>query len=192
MIVLDNGSFDNEYDADWIDFASTILESLSLLQDWKLHLQDYFLDANIRESNKVKSPAFSFGLKTKPDPNPVSPSPNTYNTSGITTKGRLITIRIILYIQTSYLTGKDCAVSSSLHIKVKDPKKFVTPSPGAYNPQSASKETTTTAPVYSFGVKPPTKPSPHCPGLKLHYVVHKFFYLVCNHHKECVFDLDKT
>ena len=38
MIVLDNGSFDNEYDADWIDFASTILESLSLLQDWKLHL----------------------------------------------------------------------------------------------------------------------------------------------------------
>ena len=57
----------------------------------------YFLDANIRESNKVKSPAFSFGLKTKPDPNPVSPSPNTYNTSGITTKGRLITIRIIFY-----------------------------------------------------------------------------------------------
>ena len=93
-----NSSFDNEYvDADWIDFASMILESLSLLQDWKLQLYYYFLDANIRESKKVKSPAFSFGLKTKPDPNPVSPSPNTYNTSGITTKGRLTTIRIIFY-----------------------------------------------------------------------------------------------
>ena len=46
-------------------------------------------DANIRESNKPKSPAFSFGLKNKPETSPVSPSPNTYNTSGITAKGRL-------------------------------------------------------------------------------------------------------
>ena len=48
-----------------------------------------FLDANIRESNKVKSPAFSFGLKNKAEPSPASPSPATYNTSGITIKGRL-------------------------------------------------------------------------------------------------------
>ena len=44
-------------------------------------------DANIRESNKPKSPAFSFGLKLKPPGPPVSPSPNAYNTSGLTVKG---------------------------------------------------------------------------------------------------------
>ena len=46
------------------------------------------LDANIRESNKPKSPAFSFGLKLKPPGPPVSPSPNAYNTSGLTVKGK--------------------------------------------------------------------------------------------------------
>ena len=75
-------------------------------------------------------------------------------------------------------SGKDCAVSSSLHIKVKDPKKFVTPSPGAYNPQTASKETKTTAPVYSFGVKPQTKPSAHCPGLKENFAQLSVFLII--------------
>ena len=37
------------------------------------------------------------------------------------------------------ILGKGSAVSSSLHVKVKDPKQFVTPSPGAYNPQNANK-----------------------------------------------------
>ena len=45
------------------------------------------LDANIRESNKLKSPSFSFGLKNKAETVPVAPSPNTYNTSGLTAKG---------------------------------------------------------------------------------------------------------
>ena len=34
------------------------------------------------------------------------------------------------------ITGKDEPKAPSLHIKPKDPKPFVTPSPGAYNPVS--------------------------------------------------------
>ena len=42
--------------------------------------------------------------------------------------------------------------------------RFVTPSPGAYNPQSADKETRKSEPMFSFGIKPDTKKGPHCPG----------------------------
>lgn len=115
-------------------------------------LPTLFGNANIRESNKPKSPAFSFGLKNKPDSSPVSPSPNTYNTSGLTTK------------------GKGSAVASSLHVKVKDPKQFVTPSPGAYNPQNANKETKISAPNYSFGIKPPPTASTHGPAPNMYSV----------------------
>ena len=36
-----------------------------------------------------------------------------------------------------FILGKDEPVAPTLHIKPKDPKTFVTPSPGAYNPVSA-------------------------------------------------------
>ena len=49
-------------------------------------------------------------------------------------------------------------------MKVKDPKKFVTPSPGAYNPQNADKEIRSSAPVYSFGIKSDVKKAGHSPG----------------------------
>ena len=59
--------------------------------------------------------------------------------------------------------------------------RFVTPSPGAYNPQSADKETRRSEPMFSFGIKVATwkeeealtsffliqvdiKKGPHCPG----------------------------
>ena len=41
-----------------------------------------------------------------------------------------------------------------MHIKPKDPKQFVTPSPGAYNPDLADKDIKQSAPKYSFGIKP--------------------------------------
>ena len=42
--------------------------------------------------------------------------------------------------------------------------RFVTPSPGAYNPQTADKETRRTEPQYSFGIKPESKKGQQCPG----------------------------
>ena len=49
--------------------------------------------------------------------------------------------------------GKSEATSSTLHIKLRDLKKFSTPSPNTYNPQSAEKETRKSAASYSFGMK---------------------------------------
>ena len=51
------------------------------------------------------------------------------------------------------LTGKDEPKAPTLHIKPKEPKSFVTPSPGAYNPDAADKDVKISAPKYSFGIK---------------------------------------
>ena len=40
-----------------------------------------------------------------------------------------------------------------MHIKPKDPRSFVTPAPGAYNPENAVDDVKKTAPKYSFGIK---------------------------------------
>jgi len=48
-------------------------------------------------------------------------------------------------------------VAPSLHIKPKDPKQFVTPAPGAYNPDGADKDVKEAAPKYSFGIKTKVK-----------------------------------
>ncbi len=53
-----------------------------------------------------------------------------------------------------------------MHIKPKDPKSFVTPSPGAYNPDSADRDVKPMAPRYSFGIrgkdeKPISIPAPN-------------------------------
>ena len=40
------------------------------------------------------------------------------------------------YLVVFNVAGKDEPKAPSLHIKPKDPKPFVTPSPGAYNPVS--------------------------------------------------------
>ena len=44
-------------------------------------------------------------------------------------------------------------------MKLRDLKKFSTPSPNTYNPQSAEKETRKSAASYSFGMK--TSPAPN-------------------------------
>ena len=54
--------------------------------------------------------------------------------------------------------GKSEATSSTLHIKLRDLKKFSTPSPNSYNPSTAEKETRKAAASYSFGMK--TEPGP--------------------------------
>ena len=51
------------------------------------------------------------------------------------------------------IPGKSDAPSSTLHIKLRDLKKFSTPSPNSYNPRSAEKETRKAAASYSFGMK---------------------------------------
>ena len=45
-----------------------------------------FADPKVHESTKIKAPAYSFGGKTKDLSSTVSPAPNSYNTSGITSK----------------------------------------------------------------------------------------------------------
>ncbi len=51
-----------------------------------------------------------------------------------------------------------------MHIKPKDPKQFVTPSPGAYNPDLADKDVKKVAPKYSFGMKGKDDKKPEVPA----------------------------
>ena len=109
------------------------------------------LDPNIKESTKSKAPAYTFGGRFKAKVEPVSPSPNAYNTTGITTRGTEWQTKENK-IKKIY-SGKSEPAAATLHIKLRDLKKFSTPSPGAYNPQQAEKETRKSAAMYSFGIK---------------------------------------
>ena len=60
------------------------------------------------------------------------------------------------------ILGKDEPKAPTMHIKPKDPKSFVTPAPGAYNPELAEKDVKLAAPKYSFGIK--SKDSKSIPG----------------------------
>ena len=51
-----------------------------------------------------------------------------------------------------------------MHIKPKDPKVFVTPAPGTYNPENADKDVKLAAPKYSFGIKPKGEKPAQGPG----------------------------
>lgn len=65
--------------------------------------------------------------------------------------------------------GKDDPKAPSMHIKPKDPKVFVTPAPGAYNPENADRDVKLSAPKYSFGIKPKGEKPGHGPGKDLSY-----------------------
>ena len=56
----------------------------------ELFNQNVFSDPHIKESTKLKAPAYTFGGRFKPTADKVSPSPNSYNTTGLTKKGRNI------------------------------------------------------------------------------------------------------
>ena len=77
------------------------------------------------------------------------------------------------------ITGKDEPKAPTMHIKPKDPKSFVTPAPGAYNPELAEKDVKLAAPKYSFGIKAKDSKSVPGPGKRLiicHPVIHDIFY----------------
>ena len=112
----------------------------------------FLSDPNIKESTKQKAPAYTFGGRFKSSSDKVSPSPNSYNTTGLTTKGPSKN-DINCVIPILIFTGKSGAPSSTLHVKLRDLKKFSTPSPNSYNPQTAAKEVKKSEPSYSFGIK---------------------------------------
>ena len=62
-----------------------------------------------------------------------------------------------------------------MHIKPKDPKSFVTPAPGTYNPELAEKDIKLSAPKYSFGIK--AKDSKNIPGPGWYFLHLKNFIL---------------
>ena len=61
-------------------------------------------------------------------------------------------------------SGKDEPKAPTMHIKPKDPKNYVTPAPGAYNPDLADKDVKESAPKYSFGTKPKDEKPKAGPG----------------------------
>ena len=67
--------------------------------------------------------------------------------------GKLTLIQRTLNQPQYTFPGKDEPKAPTLHIKPKEPKSFVTPSPGAYNPDAADKDVKISAPKYSFGIK---------------------------------------
>ncbi len=60
---------------------------------------------------------------------------------------------IPILLRFSFPSGKDDPKAPTMHIKPKDPRSFVTPAPGAYNPESADRDVKPMAPRYSFGIK---------------------------------------
>ena len=119
-----------------------------LTELFNLHL--ILADPHIKESTKLKAPAYTFGGRFKSTTDKLSPSPNSYNTTGLTKKGRKM-----WYLKGSsvYVSGKCNAPANTLHVKLRDLKKFSTPSPSSYNPNTADKGTRKTEPSFSFGMK---------------------------------------
>ena len=64
---------------------------LLLLLMMMMMLMMMFADPKVHESTKIKAPAYSFGGKTKELSSTVSPAPNSYNTSGLTSKVVMMT-----------------------------------------------------------------------------------------------------
>ena len=80
---------------------------------------------------------------------------------------KLIRIWIGLKVFFYSILGKDEPKAPTMHIKPKDPKSFVTPAPGAYNPELAEKDVKLAAPKYSFGIKSKDSKSIPGPGKRL-------------------------
>ena len=61
-------------------------------------------------------------------------------------KDRPTTPNAKCFIDRTDVAGKDAPKAPTMHIKPKDPRKFSTPAPGAYNPEAAEKDVKQTAP----------------------------------------------
>ena len=113
----------------------------------------------------MKAPAYTFGGRFKDGSGKVAPSPNSYNTTGLTSKGDDSEWMVINSIHISItVLGRSNAPSSTLHVKLRDLKKFSTPSPNSYNPNTADKGTKKTEPSYSFGMKSEKGQRVACPA----------------------------
>jgi hypothetical protein len=69
--------------------------NLKLVDHWKYNKRTQqqqksriFSDQSLNESTKVAAPAFSFAGKHEQKVKNIAPSPNTYNTAGLTARGR--------------------------------------------------------------------------------------------------------
>jgi len=95
-----------------------------------INLPGLFGNQCLNESTKAAAPAFTFAGKHEQKVQNFAPSPNTYNTAGLTAK------------------GKDDSTAITMHGKLKDPKKFLTPAPNKYEAIIAEEQ-----PSFAFGVK---------------------------------------
>jgi len=95
-----------------------------------INLPGLFGNQCLNESTKAAAPAFTFAGKHEQKVRSVAPSPNTYNTAGLTAR------------------GKDDSPAMTMHGKLKDPKKFQTPAPNKYEAIIPEEQ-----PSFAFGVK---------------------------------------
>ena len=63
-----------------------ITQDINETGDWTFILT--FADQCLKESTKAAAPAFTFAGKYEQKVKSVAPSPNTYNTAGLTAKGK--------------------------------------------------------------------------------------------------------
>ena len=80
----------------------------------------------------------------------------------------------MMSLMVNFFSGKDDPKAPTMHIKPKDPKGFVTPAPGAYNPELAEKDVKQAAPKYSFGIKAKESKSVPGPGKDLLFLYFAF------------------
>ena len=71
-----------------------------------------FLDVSIKESNKVRSPAYTFGSRHEKKSTASAPAPNAYNTSGLNPRGKTnhftpATVPFLLKIQCKQCMNKN-------------------------------------------------------------------------------------
>merc|ERR1712106_473217 len=125
----------------------------------------------LKESTKAAAPAFSFAGKHEQKVKNFAPSPNTYNTAGLTARGVTSdgqgqTMGIKPADSKKYLTPAPGAykpenseryleekIQHSLGIKPADPKKYLTPAPGAYKPENSERYLEEKI-QHSLGIKP--------------------------------------
>ena len=86
-------------------------------------------DPHIKESTKLKAPAYTFGGRFKSSTDKVSPSPNSYNTTGLTKKGEEVYILFNLNNFEIHLFREEQHPCKYSPRQVKRPKEVLHPLP---------------------------------------------------------------
>ncbi|RWS27261.1 outer dense fiber protein 3-like protein, partial [Leptotrombidium deliense] len=123
------------------------------------------------DARKVKSPAFSFGIKIDEKIDTSTPGPGEYEVEGVTKSGKdwsqAAFISPKLKEAEPFITpgpgeyevegvtksGKDWSQAAFISPKLKEAEPFITPPPGAYDPQKSFPAVKVQAPSYTFGAK---------------------------------------